>query len=577
MEHTIIPYLIKASVSLALFYGLYILLLRKDTFFRLRRFYFLFSIAFSLLFPFLMIEVTAKEEVPVQIPAYWLSQIEVSAMPAQQVSVIDWKLIALFAIGAVSLIYALRFIMQLFCILKLKVSHDSEKLDTCCIVKIKDRKISPFSFFRWIFIGSQIDGEEKLKEIIAHEMIHVRQLHSVDVLLAEIVCILFWWNPFVWLLKKEIKINLEYLADEGVLKEGFSPKEYQYILLQVSNVNTGIPIINNFNVSQLKKRITMMNKNRTSLGKATKYLLLVPVVFVLLLGNAVQASPDIADMITIPFVNDGQQVPQKKGDVYVTVDKMPEFPGGLNAQQRFIGQNLKYPVEAQEKGIEGRVTVRYVVKSTGDISDVVVIRGVHPSLDKEAVRVVKAMPKWIPGKQNGKAVDVYYTLPLIFKISGSKKNFSEGEKDKDVMVAVGYGTPKKEGVTLKEITLKEGGAELSVDHPFITVEDMPVFPGGESAMQKFVADNLKYPESAQKTGVQGRVTVRFIVGKTGDISDVRVIRGIDPECDAEAVRMIQSMPKWTPGKQNGIAVPVYFTLPIVYRLKKDTVVNTTKK
>lgn len=572
MEHTIIPYLIKASVSLALFYGLYMLLLRKDTFFRLRRFYFLFSIAFSLLFPFLMIEVTAKEEVPVQIPAYWLSQIEVSAMPAQQVSVIDWKLIVLFAIGAVSLIYALRFIMQLFCILKLKVSHDSEKLDTCCIVKIKDRNVSPFSFFRWIFIGSQIDGEEKLKEIIAHEMVHVRQLHSVDVLLAEILCIFFWWNPFVWFLKKEIKINLEYLADEGVLKEGFSPKEYQYILLQVSNVNTGIPIINNFNVSQLKKRITMMNKNRTSLGKATKYLLLVPVVFVLLLGNAVQASPDIADMITIPFVNDGQQVPQKKGDIYVTVDKMPEFPGGLNAQQRFIGQNLKYPVEAQEKGIEGRVTVRYVVKSTGDISDVVVIRGVHPSLDKEAVRVVKAMPKWIPGKQNGKAVDVYYTLPLIFKISGSKKNFSEGEKDKDVMVAVGYGTPKNEG-----FTLKEGGPEPSLDHPFITVEDMPVFPGGESAMQKFVADNLKYPESAQKAGVQGRVTVRFIVGKTGEISDVRVIRGIDPECDAEAVRMIQSMPKWTPGKQNGIAVPVYFTLPIVYRLKKDTVVNTTKK
>lgn len=577
MEHTIIPYLIKASVSLALFYGLYMLLLRKDTFFRLRRFYFLFSIAFSLLFPFLMIEVTTKEEVPVQIPAYWLSQIEVSAMPAEQISVIDWKLIALFAIGAVSLIYALRFIMQLFCILKLRIGHDSEKLDTCCIIKIKDKKVSPFSFFRWIFIGSQIDGEEKLKEIIAHEMVHVRQLHSVDVLLAEILCIFFWWNPFVWLLKKEIKINLEYLADEGVLKEGFSPKEYQYILLQVSNVNTGIPIINNFNVSQLKKRITMMNKNRTSLGKATKYLLLVPVVFVLLLGNAVQASPDIADMITIPFVNDGHQVPQKKGDVYVTVDKMPEFPGGLNAQQRFIGENLKYPVEAQEKGVEGRVIVRYVIRSTGDITDIEVIRGVYPSLDEEVVRIVKAMPKWIPGKQNGKAVDVYYTLPLIFKISGSKKNFSEGEKDKDVMVTVGYGTPKKEGITLKEITLKEGGAEPSLDHPFITVEDMPMFPGGETAMQKFVADNLKYPQSAQKAGIEGRVTVRFIVGKTGEISDVKVIRGIDPECDAEAVRMIQSMPNWTPGKQNGIAVPVYFTLPIVYRLKKDTVVNTTKK
>jgi len=327
-------------------------------------------------------------------------------------------------------------------------------------------------------------------------------------------------------------------------------------MLQTSNVNTGIPIINNFNVSQLKKRITMMNKNRTSVGKATKYLLLIPVAFALLLGNAVQATPEI---INIPF-KDGWQDPQKKGDVYVTVQEMPSFPGGLDAQSKFMAENLKYPVDAFEKKIQGRVTVRFVVKSTGDISNVEIVRGVDPSLDKEAVRVVNTMPKWEPGKMDGKAVDVYYTLPVVFKMTGNKKNAPPPPP-----------MPKE--------SPQKGGPRASMDipqdgKPFAVVDVMPTYPGGESAMQKYVADNLKYPVSAQKAGIQGRVTIRYVVGETGEISDVAVIRGIDPDCDAEAVRVVKAMPNWSPGKMKGKAVPVYYTLPIVFRLKKDIGVKT---
>lgn len=565
MDSTIVSYLIKVSVALALFYSLYMLLLRTDTFFRLRRFYFLFSIFFSLLFPLLVLKIPVKEETPVQMPVYWLSQIDVVAEATKAPSVDGW-FILLLVLGSVSSVYAIKFLIQLFSIIQLRVNNESQKLETCRIVKLKDKRTSPFSFFGWIFIGSQSDNDDKCDEIIAHELVHVRQYHSIDALLAEIFCVFFWWNPFAWLLKKEIKINLEYLADEGVLKAGFGTKKYQYIMLQTSNVNTGIPIINNFNVSQLKRRIAMMNKNRTSVGKATKYLLLMPVAFALLLGNAVQASPEI---INIPF-SDGWQTPHKKGDVYVVVQQMPLFPGGATAQARFLAENVKYPISAVEKGLEGRVNVRYIVKSTGDIEDVVVTKSVDPDLDKEAIRVVKAMPKWEPGKQDGKAVDTYYTLPIVFKMSGNNSKVTKN--DDDAVMVIGYQMQEKQ----------KGGPRASIDSfqddkPMAVVDVMPSYPGGESAMQKYIGDNLKYPESAQKAGIQGRVNIRYVVGKTGEISDVTVIRGIDAACDAEAVRVVKAMPNWTPGKMKGKTVSVYYTLPIVFKLNKNKNVSSDKK
>ncbi|MDR1504917.1 MAG: M56 family metallopeptidase [Prevotella sp.] len=570
MDYTILIYLVKVSVALALFYGLYILCLKRDTFLKLRRIYFLSALLFSLLFPAVTIELSASGDAPVQIPTYWLSDIEVgSAVDAEastEAAVSMW-VIVLIILAAVSFFRVIKFFVQVFSLVKLRVTNETEKLSTYRIIKMKDRRTSPFSFFNWIFINSDAHNPVELAEIIAHEQMHVKQYHSIDVVLSEILCICFWWNPFAWLLKKEIKLNLEYLADKGVLESGFDSKEYQYILLQVSNRSTGIPLINNFNVSQLKQRIMMMNKKKSSVFTSVKYLLVVPVCATLLLGNAVQAtsSLDSFSIDEISGVMDGDQVPQKKGDIYVTVEQMPSFPGGLDAQQRFIINNLKYPVEAQTKGVQGRVTIRYVIKSTGEISDIEVIRGVDPLLDNEAIRIVKSMPKWEPGKQGGKAVDVYYTLPIVFRLAGTTKKVESGD-DPNGIVVVGYGAPQEKKVEVA--SLKEGAPDDKMK-PFITVEQMPSFPGGEPAMHEYISNNLKYPEDAQKNGIQGRVTVRFIVRGTGEISDVSVIRGIEPSMDKEAARVVNSMPKWTPGKQNGQVVDVFFTLPIVYKLNKD--------
>ncbi|GAB6009184.1 TonB family protein [Dysgonomonas reticulitermitis] len=557
MDNTIILYLIKASISIAIFYGVYMLCLRADTFLRLRRFYFLFAIIFSLIFPTFNIEIPIKDQAPAQIPTFWLSDFYITPEIQEQTqsSPVNIQNIILTGICIISAFCVIKFIIQLLSIIKLRSGCESEKIQKYRIVKMKTNQLSPFSFFNWIFVNTEDSDTHRLKEIIAHEQAHVRQYHSIDNLTAELLCAFFWWNPFAWLIKKEIKINLEYLADQEVLNRGYNLKEYQYILLQVSNKNTGFSLINNFNISQLKKRITMMNKKKSSIAASLKYLLIVPIGAILLLGNAVQASPDLIKAATDELFDRPQN----------QVDQLPSFPGGIDEMNKFIRDNLRYPVTAQEAGTQGRILVSFIVKSTGEISNISVIEKADPALDKEAVRVIKSMPKWIPAKLNGNNVDASYAIPIIFKLSGSQK-FIIGDPDKNTIVVVGYGSE----ITVSEV---KKGDPKDTKKPFITVEQMPTFPGGEAEMQKFVRENLKYPVTAQKAGIQGRVTLRFIVGDDGTITNVTVIRGIDPDCDAEAVRVVSGMPKWIPGKQNGIAVPVYFNLPIQFRLKDDTAIS----
>jgi TonB family protein len=515
------------------------LCLKNDKFLKIRRFYFLFTFFFSLLFPFFTIKTNIPEESP--IPSYWLPQVETIAS-SQEISThyINTSLIILIVLLIVTSFFLISLIIRICSTLWIRHKHRIANIENNEVIVLKDRTATPFSFFNWIFIPENTD-KASVHEIITHEKEHARQLHSIDVLIYEFFCTALWWNPFAWLLRKEMKINLEYLADEGVLQKGFNAQSYQYILLRTSNQNTGISLVNNFNVSQLKKRIAMMNKKHTLKIFSTKYLLAIPVSAMLLLGNAVQASPELLEISTDRIENTLQQkktqTPQKKGDTYVTVEKMPKFPGGEEAMQKFLADNLKYPVDAFEKGIQGRVTIRFVVSETGKIKDIELIRGIHESCDKEAMRVIGIMPDWTPGKQDDKNVSVYYTLPIVFKLN--KKS---------------QATP----------------SQTSNNKAFMTVEQMPSFPGGEQAMMKYIGDNLKYPVVAQEGGIQGRVTVRFIISATGKISDIDLIRGISSECDQEAMRVIKAMPNWTPGKQNGKSVPVYFTLPIVFKLADET-------
>lgn len=219
-------------------------------------------------------------------------------------------------------------------------------------------------------------------------------------------------------------------------------------------------------------------------------------------------------------------------------EQMPQFPGGDEALLKFIKDNLRYPQASFEAGTEGRVTIRFVITKEGAVTDVVVIRSLDSLCDQEAMRVVKMMPTWIPGRQLGKMVPVYYTLPVVYKL---ERGSIEEKTKLDSAILAG--------------------------RPVYSVEVMPHFPGGEKAMLKFIEKNLRYPEVDAKNGRQGLTFIRFIVTQTGEITDVKILRSLSPGCDAEAVRVVKMMPKWKPGTHKGKPANVYYTLPFAFKLQ----------
>lgn len=221
--------------------------------------------------------------------------------------------------------------------------------------------------------------------------------------------------------------------------------------------------------------------------------------------------------------------------VFTVVEKMPEYPGGQAALLKYLASDVKYPKIAMDNGIQGRVVASFVVEKDGSIRDVEIVKGVDPSLDQEAIRVIALMPNWIPGQQRGQNVAVKYTVPVTFSLTGDP----ESER-----------TPQP-----------------TSDQVFVMVEKMPEFPGGGQAILDFIAKTLQYPQIAKENGIEGRVVCSFIVEKDGSLSDINIVRGVDPSLDKEALRIIGEMPKWNPGTQRGKAVKVKYSVPINFSLQ----------
>lgn len=233
--------------------------------------------------------------------------------------------------------------------------------------------------------------------------------------------------------------------------------------------------------------------------------------------------------------------------VYTIVEKKPEFPGGERALMNHIITNLRYPEAAEKANIQGRVIATFVVKNDGSIDDVKIVRSVDPDIDAEAIRLIKSLPKFTPGTVDGKPVNVQYTLPLIFKLTDEE------------------GIPQPDNASGSKMAPVNAGNQV-----FSTVEQKPEFPGGEIGLVNYIAKNIRYPESAKEKNIEGRVVARFVVNSDGTIGDVEIVRGIDPDIDAEAVRVIKSLPKFTPAKINDKPVSVWYTLPLMFKNTDET-------
>ena len=428
-------YLLKANIILALLYAFYRLFFYRDTFFNCRRASLLGIIAVAALAPLPWMQLwigtlptagaVGTFTAEVLLPEFVVTAEKTGAG-------LSLMHLAALAYWTGVCLLAGRILVQLLAIIRLKRHCPRLEMNGLRVRALPEGE-APFSFFRQIFVCPTGHTSDELDEILAHEQTHVRQAHSIDVLVGELACTLCWFNPFAWLLKREIRQNLEYLADRSVLAEGYDRKNYQYHLLGLAYHKAAATIYNNFNVLPLKKRIRMMNKQRSKSIGQLKYLLFVPVAALLAAacaGNQKQDTAEGGAMDEVAVVGYAVDSVEKQpaanmdvtaenliqGEVYDMVEVAPQFPGGTKELMAWLGKNIRYPVAAQEAGKQGRVVLQFVITKEGKVADIKIMRGVSPELDEEAVRVVKAMPAWTPGKQDGQAVNVRYTLPVTFKL-----------------------------------------------------------------------------------------------------------------------------------------------------------------
>ena len=493
-------YILKSAVCLSLFYLFYRLLLSKETFHRFNRIALLGILFLSLLIPF--IEVTTAHQTELSQTVLTVEQLlmmaeamdpaEVSVAQPEELSISWVQVLLLFYLVGI-IFFACRNLYSLSRLLLLIKSGKRERLKGGVRLIVLEREVAPFSWMRYIVI-SRKDLEEDGREILIHEMAHIQNRHSIDLLVADI-CIFFqWFNPGIWLLKQELQNIHEYEADETVINEGIDAKDYQLLLIKKAVGTRLYSMANSFNHSKLKKRITMMLKEKSSPWARLKYLYVLPVAAIAVTAFARPEVSETVEEISAVKVNDltaivetkvaessGQLLPvqsvlkdsvnrkskvavqqmdelvvvgyaskdsvKDREPVFNVVEQMPSFPGGMEALMQYLAKNMRYPVEAQKNKVQGRVVVGFIVSKDGDIKKAHILRGVDPELDAEAIRVIESMPRWMPGMQRGKAVAVSYTLPVMFRLTGDALGLklveasgsTAGELDKGVTFSYAEG------------------------------------------------------------------------------------------------------------------------------------------
>ena len=550
-------YIIKSAVCLALLYLFFCILLSRETFHKLNRFALLSLIVLSFAIP----SITVKQSKPMYIQQSLINMendIQSVTLPQQEESK------PLDSAHALLLIYFLGILLisardiTSFVQLKSAIRRGERKeLPGGIHLILSNDEIAPFSWMHYIVLSKK-DYDNDSRLILMHEMAHIRMHHSWDLLLTDLCILLQWFNPAAWLLRRNLQSIHEYEADEAVLEEGVDAKQYQLLLIKKAVGTRLYSMANSFNHSSLINRITMMLKDKSNPWARMKYLYVLPLAAI---AVAAFARPEIAsesEAISSVKVNDFESIlkengtsnetssaaavlPQKKSTdqkakdgktVYTVVEHMPEFPGGQDAVMKYLARSIKYPKEAEAKGIEGTVICRFIVNKDGTVSDAIIVRGVDPILDKEVLRVVQSMPKWKAGIQKGKTVNVYYTVPIVYRNSKTGASTQTSSNDK---------------------IFAEGDA-------------LPEFPGGQSGLLEYVRKEMNYPDEAKAKGIQGKVICRFVVNKEGEVQDVAIVRGIDPALDKEAVRIINAMPQWKPAKVKGQAADVPYTIPIDFKI-----------
>ena len=526
-------YSIKVALCLAAFYLFYKLLLCRETFFGFNRAALLSMTALSLVLPLVHVETAARSAAVGGFVIVEDAVIGAVADGATGVAVsVAQVCFAIYVAGVV--FFLLREVWSLLSLRRLMASGRVADRDGGVRTIVVGGDVSPFSWFGNIII-SERDWRDGAREILAHERAHIAGRHSVDILLCDLLIVFQWFNPAAWLIKAELQNIHEYMADSAVLDGGADAAGYQMLLIRKAVGDRLFSMANNLNQCSLKKRITMMMKRKSNPWNRARTLLALPVAAVAVvafatpkaesLSNEIKTESDALVSRVVPAVAQtvkaapaaaqsapGEIVAVRGGaydvtepvqtaespqagpddEVYDVVENQPQFPGGSEAMMKFLRNTIKYPEAAAKAGIKGRVIAQFIIATDGTVTDPKIMRSVSPELDEEALRVIRAMPKWTPGTQNGKAVAVRYTIPITFSMdspsaadiasraSASVKSKTNGE---ELMVITGNSASDKDMLVVinGKVATTDDLKALKVDE----IKSMEIFKDAKNTVDKY--------------------------------------------------------------------------------------------
>ena len=549
-------YLLESGTCLLVFYLFYSLVLKRETCFTYNRFYLLLTPLLSFLLPLTELSFIPQSEPLIIFVSEQLNPITIKASVARTPisSWMIWQIILLVVYGLGFGYGVFRFGRQLYLLYQLARQTQATSF---CWNNIRVHKTEgqqpTFSFGNRIFWdNSHALSITETEQVFLHEAVHIWQKHTFDTLYLEFLRIVFWFNPLLYFFQKALTNTHEFIADAAVLRTT-SANAYASILAKQVLHRLEFSFGNYFNKSLTLKRMKMIQQTQHRPSKL-KQIAALPIAGVLAFMLACNDQEDLTkvkaqDQTNTEELKDGE-IPDviitqdqsitnelKGEEIFTFVEQNPTFPGGLEKMYQFLGTNIKYPEAAVKTNVQGNVITQFVVTKEGKITHINVVKSLSPETDAEAKRVIALMPTWKPGKQNGHSVNVQYTLPIRFALNGDE--------------------PKDNELTTKN----------SPDGPIFTqVDQVPAFPGGLEKMYRFLGTKIKYPKVAADAKLNGSVIAQFLVTKEGKITDLKILKSLSPETDAEAKRVISMMPAWEPGKQNGQPVNVQYTLPIRFAL-----------
>jgi hypothetical protein len=574
-----VQYILECIAFQLAFLVIYDFFLKKETFFQWNRVYLIGTYVLSLVLPWVKIEAlkTTVSENYYVYPEFLLgSDTAVVVANTETTSFINLSWQEGVFYGGM-LIAAVYFGYKLFQLYKLSKNGSVEKFPNFTRVVITNSELA-FSFFRSIFLGDKILNREH-GSIIKHELVHIEQRHTVDLLFFELMRIVGWFNPLVYVYQNRIAELHEFIADAQVPKKE-RKAHYDLLLSQIFNTQN-ISFVNHFFKSSLiKKRIVMLQKSKSKKIFQLKYLLLIPMMFGMLAYSSLEKQEfeeektvALHEIVVVGYLdkNSNQKheiITRVLESSFEEVTDIPVFSGCENANdkgicfeermQQHIKSNMTYPKQAFVNNEEGRFNMIFILDKNGKISKVRsrMTGDSSESIEKEAIRWIASMPTIDVSKMNESLENILFSLPITFRLSDESRT--------------------------EVVTTTVDSEKVA----FSVVDEIPMFPGCENAedkrvcfnqmIQKHIAENFQYPEEAQEKDIQGRVNIMFTIGKDGIIKGLKM-RGPDKLLEGEAKRIIGLLPAMKPGKHEGNSVDVPYSIPITFKLKTTSVTTETNQ